>query len=79
MATLSKSTDGYIQPKYRYHLRAQIHASGYRTLSEFATKVGVNISHISRVCAGLEYPSRKLCHAIAQEIGLSMRELGALL
>lgn len=63
------------QPKYRYALRARIHQAGYRSLTEFSRELGVNVSRISRICSGWELPSRALSRKIAEELGMTMREL----
>ncbi len=68
-----------LKPKYRYSLRAKIHEAGYRTLTEFSKHVGVDTGRISRICSGWEIPSPGLCEKMVSSLGVTVRELKALL
>jgi len=67
------------EPKYRYGLRAKIHESGFRTLTEFSKDVGVNIARISRICSGLELPSVDLSRSMSSKLKITLSDLHSLL
>jgi hypothetical protein len=66
-------------PDYRFQLKAQIATAGYRTITEFARAVRVDISRISRIVGGWENPSPKLARSMAEALSLTAKELKDLL
>lgn len=66
-------------PEYRIQLKARIFTAGYRTMTEFSKKVGVDISRVSRIIGGWENPSAKLAESMAKTLNLSPAEFKELL
>ncbi|MFC1532889.1 helix-turn-helix domain-containing protein [Thermodesulfobacteriota bacterium] len=71
--------DQKFSPDYRFQLRSQIAAAGFRTITEFSKAVGVDVSRISRIVSGWEYPSPKLARAMADALSITPKELKELL
>jgi len=68
-----------MKPIYRYKLRGEIHSSGCRSLSEFAGRIGVDVSVISRICTGWVIPNEVEHQRIADGIGITIQKLDELL
>ena len=66
-------------PNYRSLLKAKIFETGHRTVTEFAEKVGVHISRISRIISGWEHPSASLAEKMAEVLGVSLEDFKELL
>ena len=68
-------TQDFFEPDYRYALRARIHASGFKTLSQFADKAGVHVSIVSKIATGRELPTKRVAGLIANGLGISIEDL----
>jgi len=63
----------------RFRLKAKVIESGYSTFLEFAEKIGVHRVHLSMVLNGHLFPSAYMQHRLAEELGLTIKELRDLL
>jgi len=63
----------------RFGLKSLIVGTGHKFYSEFAEKIGVDLSRLSRIMNGLEYPSKRVQKSICQELNLSLKQLKDLL
>ena len=70
---------GTATPCVRFRLKARIFEVGYRTFRDFATKVGMHPVMLSKVLNGHLFPGPSLQRRIAEELGLTLRELRELL
>lgn len=78
MSTQQTAGEGVIAPA-RFELKARVVAAGYRTYREFAEKLEIDPTRLSRVLNGHEFPSRAVQRRLARELGITLRELRALL
>jgi len=67
------------EPRYRYHLKGKIHESGFRTIGEFSRTSGIDISRISRIVNGWEYPSTILQEKMKRVLKMNSEEFLSLL
>ena len=63
----------------RYKLKAKVIESGYSTFLEFAEQVGVHRVHLSMILNGHLFPSAHMQQRLAEELGLTIKELRELL
>ncbi len=70
---------GTATPCVRFRLKARIFEVGYRTYQDFATKVVIHPVMLSKVLNGHLFPGPSLQKRIAEELGLTLRELRELL
>jgi transcriptional regulator with XRE-family HTH domain len=63
----------------RFGLKSKIVGAGFKFYTDFAERIGVDLSRLSRITNGLEYPSKAVQKAICRELNLSLRELKTLL
>jgi hypothetical protein len=66
-------------PSFRFALKAKIHGAGFRTISEFSNAIGFGAHRISRVVSGWELPSPAMQKAMADGLGLTIKQLKELL
>jgi transcriptional regulator with XRE-family HTH domain len=66
-------------PTIRAKLKAQIILSGYPTYGELANNLGVHPTQLSRILNGHEHPSPVFQRRLADELGLTLKELRELL
>lgn len=66
-------------PPVRFGLKARIFEAGYRTFKDFASSVGTHPVELSRVVNGHLFPTARLQRRMAEELGLTLRELRELL
>ncbi|UCG11482.1 MAG: hypothetical protein JSU72_13165 [Deltaproteobacteria bacterium] len=79
MTNLRYSIHGTPAPMYRFELKGKIHASGYRTISEFANAINVDVGQVSRCINGWLFPGPTLQRAMARQLGLTLKQLRELL
>jgi hypothetical protein len=70
---------GLTRPEYRFKLRAKIAEAQFRTLTDFSRILGINVSQVSRVVSGWEWPSPKLQQDMAKALHVSFEEFQGLL
>ncbi len=70
---------GVAVPSVRFCLKARIFEAGYHTFKDFAGKVGIHPVLLSKIVNGHIFPSPGLQKRIAEELGLTLRELRELL
>ena len=67
------------EPTYRFNLKAKIHASGFKTLHEFAESSRLPRNKISRVINGWEIPSHDMQVIMARHLKMRIKAFKALL
>ena len=72
------AAEGVIAPA-RFELKARVVAVGYRTYREFAEKLEIDPTRLSRVLNGHEFPSRTVQKRLARELGITLKDLRAML
>ena len=63
-----------IEPEFRYRLKGEIHAAGFKTTSDFSKEIGVDLSLISRIINGWTIPSPKTARKMATAMNVTLRE-----
>jgi transcriptional regulator with XRE-family HTH domain len=66
-------------PTIRHKLKAAVHIAGYPTYAELANSMGMHPTQLSRILNGREHPSPMIQRRLANELGLSLKELKDLL
>lgn len=66
-------------PYIRYKLKARIFEVGYCTFQDFAAGVNIHPVMLSKIVNGHLFPSPKLQRRMAEELGLTIREMRELL
>ena len=66
-------------PPVRYRLKARIIGAGYPSYTDFANEINIHRVWLSKVLNGHEFPSPTLQRRMAEELGLSLKELKAML
>lgn len=78
MANTIKPSEA-LKPKYRYSLKAQIIEARYKSLTDFSKGIGTDLPKMSRIVSGWEIPSLTLQDRMAENLGITLRELKDLL
>jgi len=66
------------KPKFRYNLKAAIIGAGYKNLTDFSTSIEIDLARVSRIICGWEYPSVAFQKKTAKALGITLKELQAL-
>jgi transcriptional regulator with XRE-family HTH domain len=66
-------------PQRRFLLCAEIIRAEFRNYSQFSRRIGIDPAYISKVLNGFIFPSAKVQRLMADQLGLSLRELRKLL
>ena len=66
-------------PSYRYTLKSEIIRAGYQNMTEFCSEIDASLPRLSRVIHGWEFPSPGLQRRIAAGLGITVKQLRALL
>ena len=80
--SMYKSTNMVIDtkpPMVRFKLKAKVIESGYPTFLEFAEKIGIHRVYLSKILNGHEWPSPNIQGKLAEQLGLSIRQLREML
>ena len=67
------------RPQIRFALKSKIVGTGYRTYSDFANKISMDLASLSRICNGHQFPSGPTQRRISEALGLTLKELQQLL
>ena len=78
MSTQQTAGEGIMAPA-RFELKSRVVAAGYRTYREFAEKLEIDPTRLSRVLNGHEFPSRTVQKRLADELGITLKDLRAML
>ena len=62
-------------PPVRFRLKAKVFEAGFFTFREFAHKLEVHPTYLSRVMNGWDWPSPTLQKKLADELGMSVKDL----
>lgn len=73
------SIRGIAIPTVRYRLKARIFECGFKTFIEFSRRVEVHPTYLSRILNGWDFPSPTLQKRMAEELGLTFKEMRELL
>ena len=66
---------GAVIPRYRHQLKGAIHSAGYQHIKEFCLRQGMSNSRLSRILGGWEWPSPRNQKALAEGLGVNIRDL----
>ena len=66
-------------PIVRLRLKARVYEAGYPTFRELADELEIHHTMLSKVLNGHEFPSPRLQRNLAEQLGLTLRELKDLL
>ena len=67
------------RPQIRFALKSRIVGMGYRTYSDFANTINVDLACLSRICNGHQFPSGPTQRRMCDALGLTLKELQELL
>lgn len=68
-----------LTPPFRYKLKSEIIAAGFKNVTEFAIEIQEDLARLSRVLNGWEVPAPRLQQRMAEGLGITIRELRELL
>ncbi|MBN1228079.1 MAG: helix-turn-helix transcriptional regulator [Deltaproteobacteria bacterium] len=68
-----------VNPSFRYTLKGEIIKAGYRNVTDFSKNVGIDVSRLSQIIRGWQFPGPKLQRRIAKCLGITLQELKGLL
>ena len=64
-----------ITPKFRFSLKAQIIGTGYKTITDFSRKTGIDMPRLSQIIRGWQTPGPHLQRTMAECLGITLSEL----